>query len=54
MKRGFFRLWVILTVVWIAGGAWLFWDDLTGKLRPEEVAANVAANVPEGLFSHPY
>jgi hypothetical protein len=46
MRRGLFRLWVVLTVLWIAGGAWLLWDDLTAKLRPEDLAANASVNPP--------
>ncbi|SRR6266436_1013594 len=49
-RRGLFRLWLVLLVVWIAGGAWLLWDDLTGKLRPEELVAQAGFNVPEGFI----
>jgi hypothetical protein len=52
IRRGFFRLWLVLSVIWIAGGAWLLWDDLTGKLRPEELAAQATFNppIPEGYI----
>jgi len=51
-RRGFCRLWLVLAVIWIAGGAWLLWDDLTGKLRPEDLAEQASFNppVPEGYI----
>jgi uncharacterized protein DUF4760 len=44
MRRGFFRLWLVLSIIWFATGAWLLWDDLTGNLRPEELAASQLAH----------
>jgi hypothetical protein len=46
MRRGFFRLWLVLSIIWFATGAWLLWDDLTGNLRPEELAAHVIFGQP--------
>ena len=46
VRQGLFRLWLVLSVIWIVVATWLFWDDLTGKLLPEEVAAQAA--FPEG------
>jgi hypothetical protein len=46
VRRGFFRLWLVLAVIWIAGGSWLLQDDLTGKLRPEELAEQARLNPP--------
>jgi hypothetical protein len=46
IQRGLFGLWLVLSVIWIAGGAWVLWDDLTGKLRAEELAAQATSNPP--------
>jgi hypothetical protein len=48
IQRGFFRLWLALSALWIASGAWLFWDDLSGKMRPDEIAAQANVHPPEG------
>jgi hypothetical protein len=48
IRLGFFRLWLVLSALWIASGIWLFWDDLSGKLRPDEIAAQANAHPPEG------
>lgn len=29
LKRGLLRLWVVLTLIWVTGAAWLLWDELT-------------------------
>jgi hypothetical protein len=52
IERGLFGLWLVLSVIWIAGGAWVLWDDLIGKLRPEELAAHATSNppIPEGYI----
>jgi hypothetical protein len=31
-----------------ASGIWLFWDNLSGKLRPDEIAAQVTVHPPAG------
>jgi hypothetical protein len=48
IRRDFFRLWLVLSALWIASGVWLFWDNLSGKLRPDEIAAQVKVHPPEG------
>jgi len=45
IERSVFGLWLVLSVIWIAGGAWVLWGDLIGKLRPEELAAQ-ATSIP--------
>jgi hypothetical protein len=30
-RRGFFRLWIVLTVLWIVGMSWAKWDTLLGR-----------------------
>jgi hypothetical protein len=30
-RRGFFRLWIVLTVLWIAGSLLAEWDALLGR-----------------------
>jgi hypothetical protein len=52
LRRGLFRLWLVLSIIWIAGGAWLLWDDLTGKLQLEELAAQATLSppLPEGFI----
>ena len=52
IERGLFGLWLVLSVIWIAGGAWVLWDDLIGKLRPEELAAHATSipPIPEGYI----
>jgi|GraSoi_2013_60cm_1033757.scaffolds.fasta_scaffold77235_1 hypothetical protein len=47
IRRGFFRLWLVLSALWIASGVCLFWDHLSGKLRPDEIAAQASAHPPE-------
>jgi hypothetical protein len=43
---------LVLSVIWIAGGAWVLWDDLIGKLRPEELAAHATSipPIPQGYI----
>jgi hypothetical protein len=48
IRHGFFRLWLVLSALWIASGVWLFWDDLSGRLRPDEIAAQTNARPPQG------
>ena len=32
MRRGFFRLWVVTTVLWIGLVGWSHWDDLKASV----------------------
>jgi hypothetical protein len=52
IQRDLFGLWLVLSVIWIAGGAWVLWDDLIGNLRPEELAAHATSipPIPEGYI----
>jgi hypothetical protein len=53
IRRDFFRLWLVLSALWLASGIWLFWDDLSGKLRPDEVAAQIKIYPLEGHILRP-
>ncbi len=53
IRRDFFRLWLVLSALWLASGIWLFWDDLSGKLRPDEVAAQIKVYPLEGHILTP-
>src|SRR5260370_630216 len=53
IQRDFFRLWLVLSALWLASGIWLFWDDLSGKLRPDEVAAQIKIYPLEGHILTP-
>ena len=52
IERSVFGLWLVLSVIWIAGAAWVLWDDLNGNLRPEELAAQATSipPIPEGYI----
>jgi hypothetical protein len=28
LRRGLLRLWVVLTLIWVAAMSWMFWDEL--------------------------
>jgi hypothetical protein len=41
---GFFRIWIVFTVLWIGGCAWAFFPILTGQCPPK-----VSATYEDGL-----
>lgn len=38
--RGLFRLWAVATVFWVAGAAWLQWQDLRCDWEPSKYGCN--------------
>lgn len=33
-KRGLLRLWIVLALLWVIGGVWVWWPAMTGDCSP--------------------